>query len=214
MGKNYLKDLIANPNNFRITSLTNNVIRKYFKKELINKNTGEIVSIYDLKGIIDFDKVKEEYSLLGYYTLITSETNLDDINVINTYHQLVQIEDEFRIMKSTLETRPIFVRTNNHILAHLTLCTISLLLIRIIQNKVKDKNPLLFKSGELMSAQRIRYALNKLCVEKLTDEYYRFNDIDDPDVKLILNSFDITIDTKLYRIGDLKHIKSTINKSM
>ena len=135
---------------------------------------------------------------------------MEDTKVIDTYHQLVQIEDEFRIMKSTLETRPIFVRTNEHILAHLTLCTISLLLIRIIQNKVKENYPDLFKTGELMSAQRIRQALNKLCVEKLSDEYYRFNDIDDSDVKLILSSFGINIEPKLYRIGDLKHIKSTM----
>lgn len=206
----FLKELISNPNNFRITNITKNVIRKYFKKDLINIKTGELISMNDLSGIIDFQKVKEEYSLLGYYTLITSETNMEATEIIDTYHQLVQIEDEFRIMKSTLETRPIFVRTNDHILAHLTLCTISLLLIRIIQNKVKDNYPDLFNTGELMSAQRIRQALNKLCVEKLSDEYYRFNDIDDSDVKLILSSFGIHIEPKLYRIGDLKHIKSAM----
>ncbi len=63
---------------------------------------------------------------MGYYSIITSETNMEDLTIIDTYKNLVQIEDEFRVMKSTLDTRPMWVRTKEHIIAHLTVCTIAL----------------------------------------------------------------------------------------
>ena len=207
---NFLKKLIEHPENFRISKLETNVIKKYFKKDYINKKSGEMISKDDLRGIIDIDKIKEEYKLLGYYTIVSSETNMEDKELIETYHELVKIEDEFRIMKSTLDTRPIFVRTDDHIKAHLSICTLALLFLRIIQNKVKSTHKDMFKDNEMISAERIRAALNEWEVDKLADEYYRFNNIDNDDLALILDSFGIKIDKKLYRIGDLKHIKQTI----
>ena len=64
-----------------------------------------------------------------------------------------------------------------------------------------------------MSAERIREALNSWQVEKLADEYYRFNGLQDRDLIDILTAFGIEIPKKLYRIGELKHIKQTINFS-
>ena len=61
---------------------------------------------------------------------------MDDKKIIETYHGLSKIEDQFRVMKSDLETRPIFVRTKEHINAHLLICLLSLIIIRIIQNKI------------------------------------------------------------------------------
>ena len=55
-----------------------------------------------------------------------------------------------------------------------------------------------------LPAQRIQKALNKWKVESLSDDLYRFTDIDDPDLKLILDAFEIEIPVKLYRKVDLK----------
>ena len=49
---------------------------------------------------------------------------MDDREVIDKYHGLTQIEDQFRVMKSTLETRPVYVRTPEHVDAHLLICCI------------------------------------------------------------------------------------------
>ena len=110
-------------------------------------------------------------------------------------------------MKSTLDTRPIFVRTDEHIIAHLTMCTISLILLRLIQRKIT------LKFQKTLSADRIQSALNKWKVEKLADDYYRFNDIDDSDLKLILDSFEIELPKKLYKPIDFRTLKSNIKLS-
>ena len=121
-------------------------------------------------------------------------------------------------MKSTLDTRPIFVRTKEHITAHLTICTIALTLIRLIQKQIKAKHPELVNGkllfSNVLSADRIQAALNKLKIEKLGDTYYRFCDIDDPDLALILDSFGISIPKKCFQIGEIKQLKSKMEMSM
>ena len=115
-------------------------------------------------------------------------------------------------MKGTLETRPIYVRTPEHVNAHLLICLISLILLRIIQKKVKDYSgrdlpkDLNWSTG--MSANRVQAALNKWKVDALPDDLFRFMDIDDPDLALILKAFDIEITAKLYRRAELKTIKT------
>lgn len=200
----FVKKLIETPENFRITKIEAGLVGRYIKKELINEKTGEIINSNELRAIIDMEKLKAEFDLLGYYSIITSETEMSNEEILKTYHNLVDIEDEFRIMKMSLNTNPLYVRTEEHITAHLTICTIALLFIRIIQNQLK-------KSGKALSAERIRNALNRWQVEKIADEYYRFNNLKNEDLKAILDAFGIKIPLELYKIGELKHIKQTIN---
>jgi transposase len=202
-----LRQIIESPESFPSNRLNNNKIKKYLKKQVLNDETGEIIDSDKLKALIDIDKVNEDLSLLGWYSIITSETYMDEREIIDTSHNLVEIEDQFRVMKSTLDTRPIFVRTDEHIIAHLTMCTISLILLRLIQRKIT------LKFQKTLSADRIQSALNKWKVEKLADDYYRFNDIDDSDLKLILDSFEIELPKKLYKPIDLRTLKSNINLS-
>ena len=61
-----------------------------------------------------------------------------------------------------------------------------------------------------LSADRIQSALNKWTVDTLPGDYYRFNYLDDPDLKLILDAFGIKIPAKLYRRADLRSIKGDI----
>ena len=88
---------------------------------------------------------------------------------------------------------------------------ISLVLIRIIQKKIRnleasDTKDVYWNVG--MSAERIQKALNKWKVDTLPNDLYRFMDIDDPDLALILKAFDINIPLKLYRRAELKAIKT------
>lgn len=62
-----------------------------------------------------------------------------------------------------------------------------------------------------LPAYRIQKALNKWKVELLADDLYRFTKLDDPDLKLILDSFGITIPIKLFRKTDLKSQIKNIN---
>ena len=199
----FIKKLIETPEAFKITKIEAGILGRYIKKDLINEKTGEIINSDQLKAIVDIEKLKAEFDLLGYYSIVTSETDMPNEEIIDTYHNLVDIEDEFRTMKMSLHTRPLFVRNEEHITAHLTICTIALLFIRIIQNQLK-------KSGNNLSPERIRQALNLWQVEKFADEYYRFNHLNDTDLKMILNAFGINLSLDLYKFGELKHIKQTI----
>ena len=209
----FLEKLEASPANFRITALQSKALRKFMKKEYVNTKTGEIVNSSDMKGYIDFNKVTEYRKSMGYYQIVSSELKLDAQEIIDKYHGLTQIEDQFRVMKCDLETRPLYVRTPEHIDAHLLTCMIALVLIRIIQKRIRDANPSAQRDAYWnvgMSSERIQTALNKWKVDTLPSDLYRFMDIDDPDLALILKAFHIEIPPKLYRRADLKSIKTGI----
>ena len=99
----------------------------------MNTKTGEILKSSELTAILDVNRLKMDFDLMGYYMLASSEINMEDSQMISTYGNLVEIEEQFRIMKSTLDVRPIFVRTRKHIIAHLTVCTVALIILRLIQ---------------------------------------------------------------------------------
>lgn len=214
----FLYKLQEHPENFRITAVQSKALRKFFKKECVNEKTGEILDSSKIKAFVDFDKVEEYRKRLGYYQIVTSELTMDAQEVIDKYHGLTQIEDQFRVMKGDLDTRPLYVRTPEHITAHLLICMISLITLRIIQKRMKDSGIVradpdaYWNSG--MSAARIQTALNKWKVDALPGELYRFMDVDDPDLKLILDAFGINIPAKLYRRAELKHIKTEIKVFM
>jgi len=207
----FLKKLEESPSSFRITALQSKALRKFMKKEFINTKTGEILDSSAIKAFVDFDKVNEYRNGIGFYQIVTSELTMDPRDVIDKYHGLTQIEDQFRVMKGDLETRPVYVRTPEHVDAHLLTCMIALVLMRIIQKRIRDldktvRNDVYWNIG--MSGERIQKALNKWKVEALSDVLYRFTDVDDPDLALILKAFDINIPLKLFRKSELKTIKT------
>ena len=89
---------------------------------------------------IDEDKLSKNTEFYGYYQILTSELELSELEVIEKYHGLSQIENQFRIMKDTIETRPMYVQKRERIEAHLTINIISLIMMRLIQHMIK-KNP-------------------------------------------------------------------------
>lgn len=208
----FLQKLEKSPENFRITALQSKSLRKFFKKDCVNQKTGEVMNSSDIKAFIDFDKVAEYRKSMGYYQIVTSELTMEPLEVIEKYHGLTQIEDQFRVMKGDLETRPFFVRTPEHVEAHLLICMISLILLRIIQKRIISSGLIhvdesaYWSSG--LNSERIQKALNKWKVDTLPGDLYRFMDVDDPDLKLILDAFDIKIPAKLYRRSELKSIKT------
>lgn len=211
-----LEKILKNPKGFRITDMQARMLRPFFKSDFFNSETGEVIAASKLKALLDKEKLEEFKSHFGYYQIITSEINMPPLDAIEKYHGLTRIEDQFRVMKSDLETRPIYVRTREHIESHLLICLIALTMIRMIQCKI-CRSGLVPKSDDItfwsmgLPAYRIQKALNKWKVELLADDLYRFTDLDDPDLKLILDSFDIRIPAKLFRKTDLKSQIRNIN---
>lgn len=210
----FIKKLQETPESFRLTALQNKSIRKFLKKEYINKNTGEILNSSEIKPMLDIEKIKAYKESLGYYQIVTSELTMKETEIIDKYHGLTQIEEQFRTMKSTLETRPIYVRTAEHIEAHLLICLIALIMLRIIQRRiittkqVPIREDMYWTTG--VNGNRIQEALNKWQVDLMPNNMYRFMNIENEDLQIILKAFDIEIPKKLFTIGELKNIKTGI----
>jgi transposase len=211
----FVAKLPESPSNFRISSTQAKSLRKFLSKDVVNGKTGELLDSSDLKPLIDMDKVKRFKESMGYYQIVTSELGMDARDVIDKYHGLSRIEDQFRVMKGNLRTRPVFVRNPEHVKAHLLVCLIALVMMRIIQSRIVESG--LVPSAEdkklnwtaALSAERVMAALNKWQVERMPDDYFRFLNIDDPDLKLIFDAFDIKIPYKMYRRIELKGIKTS-----
>ena len=209
----FLERLRQNPASFRITAIQSNKLKKFFKREFVHKDTGEIIESGKLLGMLDEEKVEELTAFMGYYQIVTSEIDMPDEDVIEAYHGLTQIEDQFREMKGTLNTRPVYVSTKEHIQAHLLVCLIALTMLRLIQKKIISSSQI-EKSGCTwsygMSGRRVQTALQKWQIDKLPGDIYRFSNTTDDDLKRILSAFSINIIPKLYTRGDLRKIKTEI----
>ena len=87
---------------------------------------------------IDRAKVRVEENLDGKFLLRTSDPTLSAEDVAVGYKQLLEVERGWRDMKSTLELRPVFHRLEDRIRAHVLLCWLALLLIRIAETETGD----------------------------------------------------------------------------
>ena len=85
---------------------------------------------------LNYDKIEEDKKYAGYNLIVTSETNLSALEIYNIYHGLWRIEESFRITKSYLEARPVYLQTKESIYGHFLICYLSLLLLRLLEFKV------------------------------------------------------------------------------
>ncbi len=130
------KDLIEHPKKYDKAAAKG--ASGYVLNISFNPDTGEVIA-KDLK--LDKEKIEEEEKYDGYYSIVTSELKMDDLKMREIYRGLIKIEDTFKVTKSELDTRPIFVRTNEHIESHFTTCFTSLVLIRLLERKLDNKYP-------------------------------------------------------------------------
>lgn len=132
---NKAKDLINNPGSYnRATSYG---AAGYVNNIKFDKTTGTISDDSTLS--LNEEKINEEAKYDGYYCIVTSEENLSDLELRNIYKGLSKIEETFKITKSEFNARPINVRLEDHIDAHFLTCFISLVIIRILQDKINNK---------------------------------------------------------------------------
>ena len=127
------RDLAAHPGNYNRS--TSHGAAKYIKKIAFDKETGEILKASSVLDINE-DLVREEEMLDGYYVLLTSEMDTPDDKIIDIYRGLWKIEESFKVTKSELEARPVYVWTRDHIEAHFLTCFVALTIARILEMKL------------------------------------------------------------------------------
>lgn len=129
------KDLIKNPGKY--TQATSYGCTKYIDNIYFDNETGEVKEGFDLS--LKIEKIKEEEKYDGYYSIVTSEKKLSDKELRDIYKGLWRIEESFKITKSELETRPVFVWTDESIETHFLSCFVSLLIIRLLEQRLDHK---------------------------------------------------------------------------
>lgn len=94
----------------------------------------------DAKGRLELDKakVRAEERLDGKYLLRTSDDTLDSADVALGYKQLLEVEEAFRTLKQVVDLRPVFHRLSRRIEAHVLLCWLALLLIRVAEVRASE----------------------------------------------------------------------------
>ena len=125
-------------------------VDEYTKESIVDKKTGEVLEDVKKLRSVNLEKAEKDAIFDGYFCIITSELDYDERKMRQVYNGLWRIEQSFRLLKSDLDARPVFVRTNEHIRAHFLICFVALLIVRIIQYQMGDK---------ALSAERIARAL-------------------------------------------------------
>jgi len=93
--------------------------------------------------VLDRAKIAAEARLDGKYLLSTSDPDLSAEDVALGYKNLLEAERGFRDLKSTIELRPIYHRLEPRIRAHVLLCWLALLLIRVAERRTGSTWPAL-----------------------------------------------------------------------
>jgi hypothetical protein len=88
--------------------------------------------------VLDRARIAAEAKLDGKYLLSTSDPHLTPTQVALGYKNLLEAERGFRDLKSTLELRPVFHRLEHRIRAHVLICWLALLLIRVAENNTGE----------------------------------------------------------------------------
>lgn len=131
-------------------------LKAYSAKKSEYGESGKYITISSNDGksptvTLNEEAIKKDKELAGYNMLITSEARMKAVEIYDAYHNLWRIEESFRVMKSELDARPVYLQKENRIKGHFFICYVTVLLTRLLQFKVLDN----------------KYSTSKIC------EFYR-----------------------------------------
>jgi transposase len=112
---------------------------------------------------VNQEKITEDLKFAGYNMLVTSEIDMNPQEIYSVYHNLWKIEESFRITKSFLDARPVYVQKKETIYGHFLICYLSLFLLRVLELKC-------FK-GEVSTYDLIEFIRDFRVVDKGDDTY-------------------------------------------
>ena len=211
--------------------INNYAANRYIKKVIFDSVTGKEVDSPEFSVSLDSDLIRQEEELDGYYIIRTNvvgtqegenpdtfngadcrwhpddnwlELNkvVSDLDIIDIYRGLWQIEDTFRITKSILKARPVYVHNEESIEAHFLSCFVSLMMLRILEKKTDYKIPIRTMVDSLRKANLVQ----------LPDGNY-MNVYCDNVIQTIAKATDLCLTKKFYSKRDLvTQIGKTVKK--
>ncbi len=192
------KELVKNPS--RYNKSISYGAAKYVKNLVFDPKTGEVVTTKQ-KPLFDEKKLREEEKFDGYYAIVTSELEKSDEDIVEIYRGLWRIEEAFKVTKSDLEARPVYLSRNDHIQAHFLICFVALVIARLLALRLDNK----------YSIPRIVESLNKASGSRLEENWYVF-DYADEITKSITENMGVDLSRKYLRLGEIKKILGDTKK--
>lgn len=135
--------------------------KRGFKRYIATKGKKKLTGL-------DEEKIKNDQRWDGLYGIQTNQIDMNNDQIIEAYHQLWKIENAFRLLKTTMRTRPVFHWTPQRIKGHFVVCFIAFVLERAMESKLK-------RNKINASPQKIKEAINSLEVSKIAlgnQQYY------------------------------------------
>src|SRR4030043_740776 len=186
------RDLAKNPSKYN--KATSYGAAKYLKNLVFDPKTGEIITARQ-RTVFDEKKLREEERFDGYYAIVTSEWQKEDEEIIEIYRGLWLIEDAFKVTKSDLETRPVYLSRNDHIEAHFLICFVALVIARL----------LVLRLGSKYSIPRIVESLNRASGSRLEENWFVFNYADEI-TRSVGELLGVDLSRKYLILGEIKKI--------
>lgn len=144
------------------------------------------LSLEDLDLEVDQKKIDDDGKFDGYYGIVSSDKNLSAEEVLVIYKGLWKIEESFRVLKSNLSARLMFVWSEASIEGHIMLCFLSLTIQRTLEHLLKTK-------GLELSTEAIQSSLKSAKVSLVENDhtrYYLKNEADEH-LKKILEALEL-----------------------
>ena len=185
------RDLIAHPEKY--TRATSYGVAGYVNNLKFNKKTGDIADASSLS--INEERIREEEKYDGYYSIVTSEEHISDIEIRNIYRGLSKIEETFKITKSGLDSRPVWVSRADHIQSHFLTCFIALTIVRLLERRLNNN-----------------YSFNKIIdtiksyKSNLIEHDYYLQNFRNEIIKEFEHSFNIDLSHKYLTLSEIKKI--------
>lgn len=98
------------------------------------------LSLDELDLEVDSKKIEDDGRYDGYYGVVCSDNQLSTQEILNAYKGLWRIEESFRVLKSRIKARPMYVWTESSIEGHIMLCFLSLTIQRLLEYFLNKEN--------------------------------------------------------------------------
>ena len=192
--------IVANPKRYSKKEASGAL--RYIKNIEYNPETGECINTKRIPHL-DMDKIAEDEKYDGYYAIITSEVSMPDHEVAKAYHGLWEIERSFRITKSNLQSRPVFVSLEKRIEGHFLTCYIALLILRLLSKRLKEK----------YAPEQVIESLKKYQVCLVKDNIFRATYYD-PIIKDLGDALNLTLNRRFLRTGEIRQLVADTKKKI
>ena len=147
------------------------------------------------------NKIAEDEKYDGYYAIITSELDMPDHEIAKAYHELWEIEHSFRITKTDLKARPVYVSLEQRIEGHFLTCYIALLILRLLGKRLNGK----------FAPEQIIKSLKKYQACLIKDNVFRATYFD-PVIREIGDALNLTLNRRYLKTGDLRQLVADSKK--